>query len=157
MHIMGGILIPLLRGADLDEKYRQEYEKDPRYAWYFKSPYFEGGKLNETRRKEYKNLVSEINPGLTVGTDYDSSMRFIFADGGILAIGPGWVKGIEYVPGSHATNGAIYGERKIEGVTYQEQWHGIILTNLNNAQALPAQIYLRLIEPNWFLFYQRDE
>lgn len=143
-------------GAELDEKYRQEYEKDPRYAWYFKSPYFEGGKLKEARRKEYQDLISEISPSLTIGTDYDSSMGFTFASGGILAIGPGWSKGIAYVPKSWETNGAVYGIWEENGTNYQ-QWHGIVLTNLDNAQSLPANGYMREIEPNWFLFYQRDD
>lgn len=148
---------PSFDGSKLDETYRQEYEKDPRYAWYFKSPYFVGGKLNESRLQEYKHLVPEISPGLTVGTDYDSGMRFILAGGGTSAIGPGWAKGIEYVPGSHETNGAIYGNSEIKAVTYQQQWKGIVLTNLDNAQTLPANVYLRPIESNWFLFYQRDD
>jgi len=144
-------------GAELDEKYRQEYEKDPQYAWYFKSPYFEGGKLNEARRKEYEDLVSEISPGLAVGTDYDSSMAFTFAGGGTSAIGPGWSKGIEYVPGSRETNGAVYGNSEINGITYRQQWQGVVLTNLDNAQTLPANVYLRPIESNWFIFYQRTD
>jgi hypothetical protein len=148
---------PDFEGAKLDEAYRQEYEKDPRYAWYFKSPYFEGGKLKETRRKQYEDLVSEISPGLNIGTDYDNAMRFVFAGGGTSAIGPGWAKGIEYVPGSHETNGAVYGNTVIKGITYQQQWKGVVLTNLDNAQTLPPHTYLRPIEPNWFLFYDRSD
>jgi hypothetical protein len=142
-------------GANLDEKYRQKYENDPRYGWYFKSPYFEGGKLNESRRKEYKDLVSEINPGLTIGTDYDNSMCFRFAGGGMLASGPGWAKGMEYLPGSYETNGAVYGKCEINWLIYKPQWKGNILTNLDNARTLPASIYLRHVESNWFIYYQR--
>jgi hypothetical protein len=152
-----GFSSPDFEGAELDEKYRQEYEKDPRYAWYFKSPYFEGGKLKKARRKEYQDLVSEISPGLTIGTDYNSGMRFVFAGGGTSAIGPGWAKGIEYVPGSRETNGAVYGKMEINGITYRPQWAGLLLTNLDNAQTLPANVYLRPIESNWFIFYDRTD
>jgi hypothetical protein len=149
---------PDFEGAKLDETYRQKYEKDPQYAWYFKSPYFEGGSLNEARRKEYKDLVSEISPGLTVGTDYNDAIRFVFAGGGTSAIGSGWAKGIEYVPGSYETNGAVYcGEWKMHDVTNPPQWQGLVLTNLENAQSLPANIYLRPIETNWFIFYDRTD
>jgi hypothetical protein len=149
---------PDFEGAKLDEAYRQEYEKDPRYAWYFKSPYFEGGKLKETRRKQYEDLVSEISPGFNISMDYNGSMRFVFAGGGTSAIGPGWAKGIEYVPGSHERNGAVYcSEWKIEDVTNPPQWQGLISTNLDNAQRWPANVYLRPIESNWFLFYQRSD
>jgi hypothetical protein len=150
---------PYFEGAKLDEKYRQQYEKDPRYTWYFKSPYFEGDKLKDTRLKEYKDLVSEISPGLHIGMDYNGAMGFSFAGGSsFLAIGPGWSKGITYVPESHETNGSIYcGEWKMGDVTNPPQWQGLLLTNLDNAQTLPADVYLRPIESNWFLFYSRDE
>jgi hypothetical protein len=54
------------------------------------------------------------------------------------AIGPGWVKGIEYVPGGYSRE-------------------GVLSADLDGARKLPARVYIRQIEPNWFVFYQRDE
>jgi len=31
------------------------------------------------------------------------------------------------------------------------------MDSLDEAPELPAHVYLRPIEPHWFLFYQRDE
>jgi hypothetical protein len=147
---------PYFQGAELDEAYHQEYEKEPRYSWYFKSPFFQGGKLKEARRQEYERLVSEIGSNVHVGTGDDKSMAFGFAGGGILAIGPEWEKGIAYVPGSYETNGAIYCQRIVDGIAYPE-WHGMLLSNLDNARALPALFYMRRIGPDWFIYYSRDE
>jgi hypothetical protein len=58
--------------------------------------------------------------------------------GGLSAISSGWLKGIEYVPGSF--------EKK-----------GVILQNLDGANTLSAGVYLRQIEPNWFIVYQRTD
>jgi hypothetical protein len=138
------------------EKLQQMATEDAQHGWYFNSPDFEGAKLTKSRSQEYKDLVSSIKAGLTVYTDYDSSMRFIFADGGTFAIGPGWVKGIEYVPESYGSNGVIYGICEIKGTNYQDG-QGVVLTNLDNAQTLPANVYLQPIESNWFIFYQRDD
>jgi hypothetical protein len=120
------------------EKLQQMVTEDARHGWYFNSTDFVGRKIEESRWQKYNQLVSEIRPGLKVGTDYDGGMRFGFAGGGLLAIGPGWAKGIEYVPGDNKKA-------------------GIIATNLDKAGTLPANIYTRQIEPKWFLFYQRDD
>jgi hypothetical protein len=110
--------------------------KDMRRGWYLgtSSP----DKLDQSRRGEYKSLISQIRPGLDVATNgYTGVVRFIFASEGV-AIGPGWVKGIEYVPGD-------YGQE------------GILLPDLDKAASLPAHVYMREIEPRWLIFYQRDE
>jgi hypothetical protein len=73
-----------------------------------------------------------------MGIDYDNVVRFIFAGGGLSAIGPGWVKGIEYV-----------------AVDCKRVWD--IVHNLDKARLLPAGVYLRPIERKWFIFYQRDD
>ena len=97
------------------------------------------GKLDETRKQEYKYLVSRIYPGLTAAVDYDATVIFDLAGGGwFLAIGPGWMKGIEYVPGDYRRKGEI-------------------VQNLDNAKGLPSGIYLREIEPRWFIVYQHDD
>jgi hypothetical protein len=102
--------------------------------------------------------AEDLKRGWYLGvSDFGDGMRFIFAGDETSAIGPGWIKGIEYVPGSYETNGAIYGSAEINGSNYQQQWQGIISANLDNTQTLPAHVYLRQIESNWFIFYQRSE
>lgn len=139
------------------EKLQKMATEDAQQGRYFNSPDFEGSKLNGSRQQEYKDLVSKIIPGLTANIDYDSSMRFIFAGGGLSAIGPGWAKGIEYVPGSCETKGAVYANSVIKGIAYHQEGEGVASTNLDQAQALPANVYLRPIETNWFIFYQRTD
>jgi len=83
--------------------------------------------LDQSRRSEYKNLISEIRPGLEVAINGTSGVvRFVFAGEGS-AIGPDWFKGIEYVPGG-------YGRE------------GVLLPDLNKAASLPANVYIREIE-----------
>jgi hypothetical protein len=95
-------------------------------------------KPDQPRRDEYTNLISQIRPGLQVAmTGPTGTVRFIFVGEGT-AIGPGWVKGIEYVPGD-----------------YDQE--GVLLPDLDKAASLPAHVYMREIEPKWFIFYQRDE
>ena len=96
-------------------------------------------RLSDMRRQKYKSLLSEIRPSLTV-TTYKQSVRFIFASGGgLLAIGPGWLKGIEYLPGG----------------TDRE---GVVLENLDQPASLATgDVYLRQIEPNWFVFVQKTD
>ena len=94
-------------------------------------------KLDDARKREYRHLLSEVQP-LGMSVDYDGTVRFAYAGGGILAIGPEWGKGIEYVPGDYRKKGAI-------------------VQNLDRARKLPlGDVYLRQIEPHWFIFYQRD-
>lgn len=95
------------------------------------------GKLDEKRKQEYKHLLSEIH-GRTVAADYDGSAGIVFAGGGLSAIGPGWMKGIEYFPGDNRRKGDI-------------------VQNLDEANKLPPGVYLRQIEQNWFIVYQRTD
>lgn len=93
-------------------------------------------RLPPSRRKKYKSLLS-LSHGLQVGVSYDGSVRFIFASTG-QAISSGWVKGIEFIP----VTAKLIGTR---------------MDTLDGSEKLPAGVYLREIEPRWFLFYQRDE
>jgi hypothetical protein len=96
-------------------------------------------RLDDKRKQEYKRLLSEIRPGLGAGRDYDGKTRFIFAGGGLLAIGPGWAKGIEYVPGS---------TDRVRPV----------LENLDQPSSLAmGGMYLRQIGPKWFVFFQKTD
>ena len=91
---------------------------------------------SETRRNAYRNLL-QLSPGITVGVNYDDSVRFIFASSG-QAIGPGWAKGLQFIPA---------GARPI----------GTKLENLDGLIKSPAGVYLREIEPQWFVFFQQDD
>jgi hypothetical protein len=95
-------------------------------------------RIGDKRREEYKSLLTEIRPCRSVGGDYQTT-RFIFAGGGLLAIGPGWAKGIEYVLGS-------------------TDHVGPVLENLDQPASLAmGGVYLRKIEPNWFVFVQKTD
>jgi hypothetical protein len=95
------------------------------------------GKLDEMRKQEYKHLLSEIH-GHSVAPGYDGAVGFAFAGGGLSAISPGWSKGIVYLPGNYARGAHI-------------------VQNLDKANKLPAGVYLRQIESNWFIVYQRTD
>jgi hypothetical protein len=118
------------------EELQKMAAEDAQRGWYLgtSSP----SKLDQSRRSEYKSLISQIRPGLDVVTNgYTGVVRFLFAGEGV-AIGPGWVKGIEYVPSDYSRE-------------------GVLLPDLDKAASLPARVYMREIEPRWFVFYQRDE
>jgi hypothetical protein len=118
------------------ERLREMAAEDARRRWYLGVS--DPSTLGRSRRSEYKNLMPQINPKLQAAMNGTTGvMRFIFAGEGT-AIGPGWVKGIEYVPGDDSRE-------------------GVLLPDLNKAARLPANVYIREIEPTWLIFYQRDE
>jgi hypothetical protein len=94
--------------------------------------------LKAKQSPEYKRLVAELYPGLEAYIDWDESINFVFARGMIAAIGPGWTKGIYYT-------------------SVTDQPNGTLLQNLDNARTFAPGVYLRQIEPHWFIVYQRDE
>jgi hypothetical protein len=106
--------------------------------------YFNEHLLNEkfpwSRRQEYKHLEAEIYPSFdiiiwaTVNGPY-KVVKFVFARGGLSAIGPEWTKGLEYIPGDYNKN------------------EGQLLPSLDNPNTLPDGMYVREIEPHWFIFY----
>jgi hypothetical protein len=117
------------------EQLQEMVTEDARRGWYLEGS--DSRKPDQPRRDEYKKLISQIRPGLqVVMTGPTGAVRFISAGEGT-AIGPDWVKGIEYVPG--------------------DSWQGVPLPDLDKAASLPAYVYIREIEPRWFIFYQRDE
>jgi hypothetical protein len=118
------------------EQLQEMATQDARRGWYLAGN--DPHKPDQPRRDEYKKLISQIHPGLQVAmTGPTGTVRFIFAGEGV-AIGPGWVKGIEYVPGDYSRE-------------------GVLLPDLDKAASLPARVYMREIEPRWLIFYQRDE
>ena len=96
-------------------------------------------RLDDGRRQEYKALLSAIRSGLIVTTNGQKSVRFIFAGGGLSAIGSGWLKGIEYLPGSVDREGTIVEELD------------------QPASLATGGVYLRPIEPKWFLIFQKTD
>lgn len=117
------------------EKLRQMAAEDS--AGYLSESHLDA-RLGDKRNQEYKSLLSEIRPCRSMGGDYQTT-RFIFAGGGLLAIGPGWAKGIEYVPESTDRVGPV-------------------LENLDQPASLPmGGVYLRQIEPKWFVFFQKTD
>jgi hypothetical protein len=105
--------------------------------------YFNAGdltKLPVLRQQEYKRLIHEIHPctGISIwqiGIGPDNAVRFEAASGGLLAIGPEWSKGIEYIPDDYKNHGAR------------------LLHSLDNPGTLSEGIYLREVEPNWYIYY----
>jgi len=87
---------------------------------------------------ELQNIHPAIPSLLTVGGDENGLIRFVFAEGNILAVGAGWAKGLEYVPADN-----------VEGAIPKE--------SLNQAYRLPPGLYTRRIDSHWFIFYQKDE
>jgi hypothetical protein len=123
---------------DAFRQLQQMASEDLQNSWYFNWPNFNGSAPSPSRRQHYMTLASRIPQCFSVYTDYDGHIRFCFAEGSyqIWPPYPRWVKGIEFWP------------------------HGcpwVMLTNLDNARTLPANVYAREIEPKWFLFYQRDD
>ena len=116
------------------ERLRQMANEEQK-AWFISVSHLE---LDKVRKQEYKRLLSEIYPGLIVGKGIDTGVRFTFAWGGLSAISPGWLKGIDYIPGDY---------RK----------EGVIEQNLDEARKWAPGVYLRQIEPHWFIVYQRDD
>ncbi len=121
---------------DSFERLQKMAAEDARRGWYLGAS--DKGALDQSRRNEYNNRISQIHPGLDVAMNGTTGVvRFIFAGDGT-AIGPGWVKGVEYVPRDYSRE-------------------GLLLPDLNKAPSLPANVYIREIEPKWLIFYQRDE
>jgi hypothetical protein len=113
------------------EELRQMATEDVRYGS-FNLHY--GEKLSGLRRQKYRQLLSEIRPCLNVMAGVDG-VDFDFAWGGGSTIGPDWSKGIEYIPGDYKKSGFE------------------LLPDLDQPAALPPGMYVREIEPHWFIFY----
>jgi hypothetical protein len=120
---------------DQFERLRQMATEDMHQTSYFSESNI-SVVLPEPRRNEYKRLL-QVYRGLSIGVDYDGGVRFIFASVGE-AIGPGWAKGIQFVP----DNSKQIGTR---------------IDTLDKSSTLPDGVYVRQIAPGWFLFFQRDE
>jgi hypothetical protein len=118
------------------ERLRQMVTEDMHTRSYFSESEL-GGIEPESRKTEYKALL-RLKKGLRVTVNYDGSVRFIFATAGVSAIGPGWLKGIQFMPTGTKPK-------------------GVLVKTLDNPQNLSAGVYLVAVEPEWFLLYQADE
>jgi hypothetical protein len=98
----------------------------------------ESGRSNARNNGEENRLIGQVPHLLGVGGDYSGTIRFVFAMSENMAVGPGWVKGIEYVQGSS------------QGV-------GELKSSLDDVRGFQPGVYLREIEPHWFVIYQRDK
>ena len=96
--------------------------------------------LPAERVKSYKNLISELGSGVVVTWDHKSGgVNFILKFGGaLLAVGAEWWKGIAYIPNRQDVDGTL-------------------IESLDGAKQLEAGAYLRKIDKNWFLLYERTE
>jgi hypothetical protein len=98
----------------------------------------DAGQLSVERKQEYRESLASIQPGLVM-TSSRGDVRIIFASGGESAIGPGWLKGITFIPGDVGTEGQL-------------------ANSLDNVPELPTgEVYLRPVSPNWFLIVQKTD
>jgi len=96
------------------------------------------GSFSDLRAKEYRDLISTLPNNIIITVDHNQIVRFIFSGGGLLAIGGGWIKGIEYMPDVFEKSSNI-------------------LQNLNDVSALRPNVYLRKIEASWYIIYQYSD
>ncbi len=119
------------------EKLRQMVAEDSQHEWYFSKSHLDD-KIDGLRQQEYKNLFSEIQSNLVLTVGYNGEASFSFAWGGLFTIGPEWGKGIEYAPNS-------------------SMYDGKARPNLDHTRHWPPDVYVRQIEPHWFIFYQQTD
>ncbi|MGH7024213.1 MAG: hypothetical protein ACREEB_11575 [Caulobacteraceae bacterium] len=119
------------------EALRETAAKDPSLGTCGLGSWGWGGWCSGNHQETYRGLLAQSGGNL-LSRDYDGTIRVGFAGGGLLAIGPGWEKGIEYIPGSPARDGEL-------------------VASTDGANRLPADVYLRPILPGWYIFYQRDD
>lgn len=94
--------------------------------------------LTQERRAEYEQLFAQLPVGM-VATTHRQSARFIFASGGLLSIGPEWIKGVEYLPSAPT------------------DW-GKLVDNLDNPSGLAmGNVYLRPAQDQWYIFLQKTD
>jgi hypothetical protein len=93
----------------------------------------------ESRKREFESLLRLKVGGLVVAVNHnDDNVRFIFASGGLLAIGPGWVKGIQWY-----SQGPMLDRVKAY--------------SLDNDRRASADGYAKELAPGWFIFYEKDD
>ena len=119
------------------EQLRKLVTEDAKYDGYFSSSHLDS-RIDEGRRAQYKELLDSVSDHLSVIVNQDGSIKFNVSEGGILSVGPGWSKGMEYIPGDVRKSGTL-------------------VSSLNRASSMGEGIYLKRIDDRWFLFYERAE
>ena len=93
--------------------------------------------LSPERRSEYVRLLTNIRPDLVMGIDF-YRITFCYSSGGsALSIGPGWMKGIAYLP------------RGYERV-------GRVVPNLDHSPKVDG-VDLVPIESEWYVIYVQSD
>ena len=93
--------------------------------------------LSSERRSEYVRLLTSIRADLVMGIDF-YRITFSYSRGGsALSIGPGWTKGIAYLP---------HGYEKV----------GIVVSNLDHPPN-GDHVYLVPIESKWYVIYVQSD
>ena len=92
-------------------------------------------RLSKAQQEVHDALLQKISPGITGSPDWDKTVTFVFAHEGT-ALTPGWSKGIRYIPASNRIPGQLR-------------------SDLDEIQKAPPMVYLRRIEPEWYIFYFR--
>ena len=125
------------------ERLRQMSSESTRSKWYLRiSPL--NNHERQARLSEFMKLTLSIDQDLEVSLCdqpeipwCDQIIRFYLAGGGIYSILPRWSKGVEYLP-------------------VDPKKEGVIVTSLDNPSLfLDDGIYLKRIEKNWFIFFQK--
>lgn len=94
--------------------------------------------LSEAKRQEYKSRLAEIDSHVTLTVDFDGTVRFIFQVRGDSAVGPGSLKGVEFLPKTARPGGPLR-------------------RDLDLADKWGDGIFLRPLAGRWFIFFQRTE
>ena len=130
---------------DLISLYRDHivgFEKLRKMLYYDKNIGYNNGVLvggvDDVRKNEYIGLITEIDPNMNMCMDYNGTIRFIFLIDGLMAIGPGKCKGIEYTPTDNKERYDIVG-------------------SLDSMQDAKPGVYMRRLAPNWYIFIQIDD
>lgn len=95
------------------------------------------GQVNTARAQEYQKLMSSFPKNITITVNHNSIVRFVFSRRGILAIGRGWMKGIQYMPERFERSSNL-------------------VESLNDLSGFPPNEYneyFKRIEPTWYVLY----
>jgi len=87
--------------------------------------------------QEVLESFGKLSPIPRIAVTPPGLIRIIFSETGV-AIGPGWAKGIEYE--SHNFDGGTIADNSLDKVG-----------------GLAPGVYLRPIEQDWYIFYQKDD
>ena len=93
--------------------------------------------LSSERRSEYVRLLTSIRADLVMGIDFYRITFSYLRGGSALSIGPGWMKGIAYLP---------HGYERV----------GIVVSNLDHPPS-GDDVYLVPLESKWYVIYVQSD